>query len=362
MKEITVSQVLSNKKRISSIDIFRALAILSVVIYHFNEYLPMGYLGVDLFFVISGFLIGRMLIREFITTQSVHFFKFFLSRGFKIWPSYYFFLLFGNLIAYFLYKNIAPDYYIPLEDLLRYLFFIKNFVGTQYHWCFEHLWSLCVEEHFYLVAPFLFIVLGWLLRFNFSKKIVLFTGVICIIVLGIFMRYVLIEHFSKSINHYESTLVRVHELAVGVFMGLLFVYYEDKLMQIKNLYLLFIIGLLVFIALLFFHASTENYFFQTHFFPVSIPFAFLLMMTGIYFVDFSKWKTLRFIAYYSYNWYLWHTLWVKFISIYINSNVLGLLVYMVFTFLLAIVFTKVIEEKCLSYRAKFISTFFKYKS
>lgn len=104
-----------DEKRVSSIDIFRAVAILSVVIYHFNETIHMGYLGVDLFFVISGFLIGRILIREYIQAGTVRYFRFFLSRGFKIWPSYYVFLLFGNLMAYFLYKKNKSRVFYPVR-------------------------------------------------------------------------------------------------------------------------------------------------------------------------------------------------------------------------------------------------------
>jgi peptidoglycan/LPS O-acetylase OafA/YrhL len=153
IKKLRVFKVLNDKDRISSIDIFRSVAILSVVIYHFNETLPFGYLGVDLFFVISGLLIGTILISEFVKRDSIHYVSFILKRGFKIWPSYYVFLIVGNLLAYFLYRHTHPDYYIPLNDYPRYLFFYKNFFGNQYHWCFEHVWSLCVEEHFYILFP-----------------------------------------------------------------------------------------------------------------------------------------------------------------------------------------------------------------
>ena len=129
IEKLRVFKVLNDKDRISSIDIFRSVAILSVVIYHFNETLPFGYLGVDLFFVISGLLIGTILISEFVKRDSIHYVSFILKRGFKIWPSYYVFLIVGNLLAYFLYRHTHPDYYIPLNDYPRYLFFIKTFLA-----------------------------------------------------------------------------------------------------------------------------------------------------------------------------------------------------------------------------------------
>ena len=58
MTRLKAFQTVNNKDRISSVDIFRSLAIISVVIFHFNHQLPFGFLGVDLFFLISGLLVG----------------------------------------------------------------------------------------------------------------------------------------------------------------------------------------------------------------------------------------------------------------------------------------------------------------
>jgi len=359
LQRILATHKIQDEKRISSIDIFRALAILSVVIYHFNETIQMGYLGVDLFFVISGFLIGRMLMREFIQTQSVRYLRFFISRGFKIWPSYYTFLVLGNILAYFMYKKLAPDYSIPLDDLPRYLFFYKNFFGTQYHWCFEHVWSLCVEEHFYLLFPLLFVMLGCLLCKKKYIKSILMWIILAVIISGIIMRCVLLEYYGTSINQYECSLVRIHELAAGVLMAWIIIYYEERLRVSKQVRYLFWVGALMFTVFLYMHAVTENSFFYRHLFPITIPFVFMMMMTGAYFTDFSKFKLLRVIAYYSYNWYLWHTLFVKFFSKYISSGILGLCIYMIVTFLIAVVTTTTIEETFLRYRTMFLDKFFK---
>ena len=86
-------RTLQDPARNSCVDVFRALAIMAVVLFHFEGLLPYGNIGVDLFFVISGLLVGGLLIRQLHTGTRIRFFKFFLQRGFKIWPSYYAFLL-----------------------------------------------------------------------------------------------------------------------------------------------------------------------------------------------------------------------------------------------------------------------------
>ena len=358
LDRILQTQVLKNQNRISSIDVFRALAILFVVVYHFNEDIKMGYLGVDLFFVISGLLIGKILIKEYIKRNTIHYFKFFLSRGFKIWPSYYVFMLLGNLLAFIFYHKTAPTYVIPLNDMPRYLFFYKNFFGTQYHWCFEHVWSLCVEEHFYLFFPLLFLLLGIVFKKIKSSKVILFTSIVLAIVLSILLRFLLIEYFGNSINQYECTLVRIHELLFGVLVGLILVYYENVLKKTQMLPILFIVGLLLFVFLLMLFNFGTSIFFQKHIFPVAVPFSFAMMLLGAYFLNFYNWYILRLMAIYSYNWYLWHTVFVKFIQQYFTSNIFGLLFYVVFTFVVAVFFTLVVEERFLKYRSLFLKRYF----
>ena len=108
-KALPLNRILFSKERNAAIDVFRGVAILSVVLYHFNNTLPYGHIGVDLFFVISGLLIGGILTSYFKLNTPIHFFKFILSRGIRIWPSYYTFIIIGTILAHLMYRDLDPD-------------------------------------------------------------------------------------------------------------------------------------------------------------------------------------------------------------------------------------------------------------
>ena len=348
MTRLKVFQTINNTDRISSVDIFRSLAIISVVIFHFNHQLPFGFLGVDLFFLVSGLLVGGLLTKEFENGNKINFFKFFLQRGFKIWPSYYAFLLFGGLIALYFYHTTNPDQIIPIWDLKRYLFFYQNYTGLPFHWSFDHVWSLCVEEHFYVLLPIMFLIIQHFIKDKHKIK-TLFMFVSLTIIAGI-----VFKHFSyfltNSKDTYSATHNRIDALAWGVLLNLIITYYGEKIKSLRFALFTFASGLFIFIATLSFQISYDNILFEKIYFHSVIPFSFFLMLLGLYYVDFSKLKHLRFIAYYSYNWYLWHPVFVIFITRHIGNTMTGLFIYLIVTFLIAVIATVLIEETFLRKR------------
>jgi peptidoglycan/LPS O-acetylase OafA/YrhL len=349
-------ETLQSNARISSVDVFRAFAILPVVMYHFNKMLPYGYLGVDLFFVISGLLVGSILIRQFRKNEKINFFRFVLQRGFKIWPSYYSFLLVGTLFAYIFYNQDKPEYIIGEgKDALRYLFFYQNYTGGPFHWPFDHVWSLCVEEHFYILLPLMFIFVRGLFK---NKRNFLILSVAGLIVTGIAFKIFTVL-FTPGVDTYSTTHNRIDALGWGVLLGILITYYEEKLRKLKWLYLLFPAGLLLFAASILTLILWKNYYYEKAVFFSLSPVCFFLMLLGLYYYDFSNWKPVRFVAYYSYNWYLWHPLFVLVISKYFGINGFSLIVYMIVSFLTAMLFTIFVEEKCLAVREKILCRIFK---
>jgi peptidoglycan/LPS O-acetylase OafA/YrhL len=154
--------------RILQLDLLRAVAILLVLGRHgvvpenhsgvFHPFAVawarFGWTGVDLFFVLSGFLIGGLLYEELHQTAGLSLGRFLIRRGFKIWPSYYVFVLFLLLDSYWM-DPLFPGESASLPGkvfaLLPHMTHLQNYHGP----IWLHTWSLAVEEHFYLLFPLL---------------------------------------------------------------------------------------------------------------------------------------------------------------------------------------------------------------
>src|SRR5215471_11712889 len=147
-----------HRERQPGLDLLRALAIIVVVIYHaalFGFKLPgridrFGWIGVDLFFVLSGYLIGGQLLAPLVRGNRINLGRFFARRVLRIMPAY-----FVVLAVYFLLPSWR-EYPDMSQPLWKFLLSIQNIAlhgGT----AFSHAWSLAVEDQFYLALPFILI-------------------------------------------------------------------------------------------------------------------------------------------------------------------------------------------------------------
>jgi peptidoglycan/LPS O-acetylase OafA/YrhL len=356
-QKLQLYKILSSSDRISSLDIFRAIAIVVVLFYHFHHRLRYGLLGVDLFFVISGLLVGGILTKEFLTFKKINMPRFLLQRGFKIWPSYYFFLSFGSILAFVFYRNSHPDQSIPWFDLPRYLFFYENFVDLPVHWSFDHVWSLCVEEHFYIFLPTCFILIQ-VFAPEKSRVKALYALVAFAIIAGIAFKY--FSYFdTASHDTYLGTQNRIDALAWGVLLNLILSQYGERLKQVKWLPLLSLVGLTLFIMILHHAKVTDNEVYQNIILHSVIPPCFFMLILGVYYQDFSRFYFLRTLGYLSYNLYLWHPIFVNIVSDDVTTGRLGLIVYLIAVTIMAALATLLIEEPFLKMRKSAINKIFK---
>ncbi|MEL7130018.1 MAG: acyltransferase, partial [Pseudomonadota bacterium] len=150
------------------VDGLRGVSVLLVVFYHaWPKSLPGGFIGVDVFFVISGFLITRLLVAEVIDTGRINYGRFLVRRVRRLWPTFALVVIASFLVGYLI---LGTDAYIALaEAALASLFFVSNwyfasgfdyFNEAQNQNLLLHTWSLAVEEQFYLLYPALIWAFG----------------------------------------------------------------------------------------------------------------------------------------------------------------------------------------------------------
>src|ERR1700740_43634 len=129
------------------LDVLRCIAVLLVMFNHGGIWPAAahhGWIGVDLFFVLSGFLISGLLFSEYKKRQSISFKRFFIRRGLKIYPAFYAFLLLTGITGELVFHSHPTG-----AQYFHEVFFVMNYE----HGVWDHTWSLGVEEHFYIFLP-----------------------------------------------------------------------------------------------------------------------------------------------------------------------------------------------------------------
>lgn len=193
-----------------------------------------------------------------------------------------------------------------------------------------------------------------------NKKWLLFLTVIGLIILGIIFKQLSLI-YTNSKDTYSGTHNRIDALGWGVLLGLIISYYGDIIKKLTWRPYLFVLGVVLFILNLMCVIFSDNFFYEKVVFHSVSPFCFFLMIFGVYYYDFSRWKTIRFIAYYSYNWYLWHPFFVWIVSRFLGITIGGLFVYMIISFSVAVLFTILVEERFLSIRGIVLDKIIKKK-
>lgn len=214
--------------RLPQLDFLRAVAVILVIGNHWtvcppevNFYLNKittvwyrgGWTGVDLFFVLSGFLVSGLLFNEYKKRGDINLKRFLIRRGFKIYPAFWLLILITLAVT------VLNGEAVYRGGFLSELLFIQN-----YHpGIWDHDWSLAVEEHFYVFLTFIFfilIIVGKRTKhdsFAYIPKLFLSIAVICL-----FFRFITAAYqpFSYLVN-IEQTHLRIDSLFFGVFLSYL---------------------------------------------------------------------------------------------------------------------------------------------
>ena len=206
--------------RLPGLDLLRAIAIVWVMLFHswmigglgmplFQPVADYGWMGVDLFFVLSGYLIGFQLLDPLSRGEPLRFGAFYLRRAFRILPAFL-----AVLAVYLLFPawREAPG----LQPAWQFLTFTLNLlIDYRHNQAFSHAWSLCVEEHFYLLFP----LLAWWLARRASRTLTI-AAVVLVVVVGMLLRGHAALHGKDWLESiYYPTWTRLDGLLAGVVLA-----------------------------------------------------------------------------------------------------------------------------------------------
>ncbi len=288
-----------------NLDVLRGFAILLVVLFHMGVpvFQTGGWIGVDLFFVLSGFLISGLLFREWIATGAIKITRFYIRRGFKIYPGFYAMLLVTVAVNFI--RPGIPSFPVTGHAVLAEATFTQNY----FQGIWGQTWSLAVEEHFYLLLPLL---LCFLIKRNEKNP---FRGMptlfMVIATTELMLRVVTTWHMTSPefrIRYQFPTHLRLDGLMFGVLLGYYYHFEPAKIAELaKGKTGIAVTTLAVLLAAL---VAPMN--------PLMHTFGFTFLLLGFGFlvckvVDAAPAGWLRIIltpvsklGYYSYSVYLWH--------------------------------------------------------
>ena len=299
--------------RFKQIDILRAIAVFLVLGRHMEPCPPDssgflnhftriwaqgGWIGVDLFFVLSGFLVSGLLFREHEKFHELHIRHFLIRRGFKIYPPFW--LLIGFTVVLLTVRH----QHLPLRGLASELLFVRNYGSSMWN----HTWSLAIEEHFYFLLAFGFFVLAR--RWPAQPFKLIPAAFIAIALLSLMLRVV--GAFHSAYDH-KTHLFPSHLRLDGLFFGVLlsygFHYHSIRFLSVAQRFRYSLAGIGVLLLLPAFYFPLESTpFISTY------GLTLFYLGSGCLLVSALGWQTpttglataVAYIGSHSYSVYLWH--------------------------------------------------------
>ena len=299
-----------NTNRLIHLDFLRTLAIISVLFFHLGfDFFKYGFLGVDIFFILSGFLMYKYFQTEF---NNKRVFKYYLNRAFRVIPLYLIANLIVLLIAFF-YLISPHEFYLIIKHYLFSSYFLPNvgywseesYFGSTIFKPLLNFWSLGVEIQFYLIFPLIFLFIKN--RFNTKILILIFLSL---------TGYVLFNSISPKTSFFLLP-TRLWEFLLGIYCAK----YFKKLNKVKiniigSISFIFIILFLIFLSFEQFYFLEKNFYLFTIIIAI---FTSIILISGInksLIENFLLKKIFLTISKYSYSLYVVHFPIIVFINYY----------------------------------------------
>ena len=345
----------NKSKYLPSIDSLRALAVLAVIIYHVDvNYLPGGFLGVDLFFVLSGYLISSLIIKEYRKTGSLNLYNFYIRRARRLLPAVYFMITVGLVVMVLFNEVLLRKSH--LDAIFGYIYssnwwyifhkldYFDSF-GAQSP--FKHLWSLAIEEQFYMIFPLLFLLINRKKKskdgtYKLNKN---FLYVVLGLILVSLIAHILLFDIKNISRIYFGTDTRAFSLLIGVVGAIL--YPMEKLHakvtpQQNIMYsVVSLVSIATLITVMIYTSEYNTWLYRGGFLLVAILGLIVIISSGKQHTLMSRllsFKPVVFIGKISYSLYLWHfpvLVLTTPVSEIGNPNIIFVILRVILTFALA---------------------------
>ena len=345
----------NKSKYLPSIDSLRALAVLAVIIYHVDvNYLPGGFLGVDLFFVLSGYLISSLIIKEYRKTGSLNLYNFYIRRARRLLPAVYFMITVGLVVMVLFNEVLLRKSH--LDAIFGYIYssnwwyifhkldYFDSF-GAQSP--FKHLWSLAIEEQFYMIFPLLFLLVNGKKKskdgtYKLNKN---FLYVVLGLILVSLIAYILLFDINNISRIYFGTDTRAFSLLVGVVGAILYPMerLHSKVTPQQNMIysVVSLVSIATLITVMIYTSEYNTWLYRGGFLLVAILGLIVIISSGKQHTLMSKllsFKPIVFIGKISYSLYLWHfpiLVLTTPVSEIGNPNIIFVILRVILTFILA---------------------------
>lgn len=296
--------------RVKGLDFLRAIAILSVLLFHFYpEFLPGGFLGVDLFFVISGFIITFILYTEYKKNGEIDIKNFYIKRIKRIVPALLFMVITFMVFLFFYDRNL---FYSQFNDAIYGCLFLTNWFNiynsiTYFDlntYPFKHLWSIAIEQQFYIFFPFILIIV---LKF---KRLISIIMLSILAFCSFLLMYLLFDPSNIELIYYNF-FTRFYAFLIGAIFAILYYHLEKKVLTKRSiLRTSFSVVIIIFYGLCFFKINETNPLLYEGglllFYIITGILILCLALPGNLVINLLDNKIIRKISNRSYSLYLWH--------------------------------------------------------
>ena len=322
------------------IQFLRAISVLLVFFYHLKlEIFSFGFLGVDIFFVISGYVITSRLYEELENKNRIDFISFYVRRIKRIFPVLVFILSIVLIFIIFfqpldLLSGNITVYLFTIFGLsnLYYLFSKKDYFDNVFEDVFGHTWSLGVEEQFYILFPLFLFLLYKLITRKTNQVLTIFI----LIIFGAFLTFQYSENLQLI---FYSPIFRFWEFLLGSLA-----YFLNNQFNNKRTNLISIISFIILIFLIIIKSYSNN-FIAVLFSSIFASLFLIFYQDGGKFKFLFNNKLLVLIGNISYSFYLWHLPVIYFYDLYFVDSFIKIPFIFLLTFALSFITYNYIENK-----------------